>query len=114
MTLGSAAAATKTSPAGKKRKSPRRKAPRSRCGTATSPDGISSSSRAGASSNRGEPPFTATDPDSQIEVLLQPAPGGTTVTVRHSNVPDGHTSYRDGGWQRSYFEPMKQHFKRAR
>jgi hypothetical protein len=34
--------------------------------------------------------------------------------VRHSNVPDGHTSYRDGGWQRSYFEPMKQHFKRAR
>jgi len=58
--------------------------------------------------------FTATDPDSQIEVLLQPAAGGTTVTVRHSNVPDGHTSYRDGGWQHSYFEPMKQHFKRAR
>jgi uncharacterized protein YndB with AHSA1/START domain len=57
--------------------------------------------------------FTATDPDSQIEVLLQPAAGGTTVTVRHSNVPDGHTSYRDGGWQRSYFEPMKQHFTRA-
>jgi len=28
--------------------------------------------------------------------------------------PDGHTSYRDGGWQRSYFEPMKQHFMRAR
>jgi activator of HSP90 ATPase len=58
--------------------------------------------------------FTASDPDSQIEVLLQPAAGGTTVTVRHSNVPDGHTSYRDGGWQRSYFEPMKQHFSRAR
>src|SRR5262249_26520669 len=57
--------------------------------------------------------FTDTDPDSQIEVLLQPAAGGTTVTVRHSNVPDGHTSYRDGGWQRSYFEPMKQHFRRA-
>jgi activator of HSP90 ATPase len=54
-----------------------------------------------------------TDADSQIEVVLQPATGGTTVTVRHSNVPDGHTSYRDGGWQRSYFEPMKQHFKRA-
>ena len=58
--------------------------------------------------------FTDTDADSQIEVLLQPAAGGTTVTVRHSNVPDSHTSYRDGGWQRSYFEPMKQHFKRAR
>jgi len=58
--------------------------------------------------------FTDADADSQIEVVLQPATGGTTVTVRHSNVPDGHTSYRDGGWQRSYFEPMKQHFKRAR
>jgi activator of HSP90 ATPase len=57
--------------------------------------------------------FTATDPDSQIEVLLQPAPGGTKVTVNHTNVPDGHTSYRDGGWQRSYFDPMKEHFKRA-
>jgi activator of HSP90 ATPase len=58
--------------------------------------------------------FTAADPDSQIEVVLQPAPGGTKVTVNHTNVPDGHTSYRDGGWQRSYFEPMKEHFKRAR
>jgi len=58
--------------------------------------------------------FTAADPDSQIEVVLQPAPGGTKVTVNHTNVPDGHTSYRDGGWQRSYFEPMKEHLKRAR
>jgi uncharacterized protein YndB with AHSA1/START domain len=45
--------------------------------------------------------FTAADPDSQIDVLLEPAAGGTMVTVRHTNVPDGHTSYRDGGWQRS-------------
>jgi activator of HSP90 ATPase len=58
--------------------------------------------------------FTANDPDSQIEVLLQPSPGGTKVTVHHTNVPDGHTSYRDGGWQRSYFDPMKEHFKHAR
>jgi activator of HSP90 ATPase len=57
--------------------------------------------------------FTPADPDSRIEVLLEPAAGGTRVTVRHSNVPDGHTSYRDGGWQNSYFEPMKAHFKRA-
>jgi len=54
--------------------------------------------------------FTAHDPDSQIEVTLEPASGGTKVTVRHTNVPDGHTSYRDGGWQRSYFEPMKKYF----
>jgi activator of HSP90 ATPase len=54
--------------------------------------------------------FTPADPDSQIEVLLEPAPGGTRVTVNHTNVPDGHTSYRDGGWQNNYFEMMKAHF----
>ena len=57
--------------------------------------------------------FSDRDPDSEIEVLLEPASGGTRVTVRHSNVPDGHTSYRDGGWQRSYFDPMKEHFRRG-
>src|SRR5262249_18938740 len=51
-TSGSAAAATKTSPAGKRPKSLRRTAPRSRCGTATSREGTSSSSRAGVSCNR--------------------------------------------------------------
>ena len=54
--------------------------------------------------------FTPQDPDSEIEIVLEPVSGGTRVTVNHRNVPDGHTSYRDGGWQRSYFEPMKQYF----
>ncbi len=54
--------------------------------------------------------FAADDPDSQIEVQLMPIDGGTKVAVRHTNVPDGHTSYRDGGWQRSYFDTMKEHF----
>jgi len=57
--------------------------------------------------------FTAADSDSQIEVVLEPVAGGTRVSVHHSNVPDGHTSYRDGGWQRSYFEPMKLYFAGA-
>lgn len=54
--------------------------------------------------------FAPADADSQIEVLLEPVPGGTRVTVRHTNVPDGHTSYRDGGWQKNYFAPMKRFF----
>jgi uncharacterized protein YndB with AHSA1/START domain len=54
--------------------------------------------------------FAPNDPDSQIEVELVPVSGGTKVTVHHTNVPDGHTSYRDGGWQRSYFDTMKRHF----
>ncbi len=58
--------------------------------------------------------FTKDDPDSQIEVLLEPVAGGTKVTVRHTNVPNGHTSYRDGGWQNNYFDPMKKHFGRPK
>lgn len=57
--------------------------------------------------------FTTADQDSQIEVLLEPVAGGTMVTVNHTNVPDGHTSYRDGGWQSNYFETMKRHFSRG-
>jgi uncharacterized protein YndB with AHSA1/START domain len=58
--------------------------------------------------------FTDSDEDSQIEVLFEPVECGTRVTVNHTNVPDGHTSYRDGGWQKSYFEPMKRYFKAKR
>jgi len=59
--------------------------------------------------------FTKQDADSKIEVLLEAAPGGgTKLTLHHSDVPDGHTSYRDGGWQKSYFEPMKKYFARSR
>jgi activator of HSP90 ATPase len=58
--------------------------------------------------------FTAADPDSEIEVVLEPAGSDTRVTVHHRNVPDGHTSYRDGGWQRSYFDPMKRYFAQAK
>jgi len=54
--------------------------------------------------------FTADDPDSQIEVLLEPAADGTRVTLHHTNVPDGHTGYQSGGWQEHYFEPMKRYF----
>lgn len=54
--------------------------------------------------------FSDADPDSQIEVLLEPVPGGTRVTIRHNNVPDGQTGYQNGGWQDNYFEPMKVFF----
>ena len=54
--------------------------------------------------------FTADDPDSQIEVLLEPVPEGTRLTLHHTNIPDGHTGYQNGGWQEHYFEPMKRYF----
>jgi activator of HSP90 ATPase len=57
--------------------------------------------------------FTRKDPDSQIEVLLEPVTNGTRLTLHHTNVPDGHTGYQDGGWQEHYFEPMKRYFEDA-
>lgn len=54
--------------------------------------------------------FTDDDEDSRIEVLLDGNDDATLVTVRHSNVPADHRGYEDGGWQQSYFTPMKAYF----
>src|SRR5262249_17994180 len=54
--------------------------------------------------------FTDADPDSKISVTLRAVPGGTRITLRHSRVPDGQTSYEKGGWQDHYFKPMKADF----
>jgi uncharacterized protein YndB with AHSA1/START domain len=54
--------------------------------------------------------FTQADEDSQIEVLFEPEGEGTRVRVLHTNVPDGDLGYEQGGWQRSYFDPMAEHF----
>jgi activator of HSP90 ATPase len=53
--------------------------------------------------------FAPEDADSEIEILLEPHEEGTKLTLNHSKVPDGHTSYQDG-WQDHYFEPMKLYF----
>jgi uncharacterized protein YndB with AHSA1/START domain len=55
--------------------------------------------------------FASADPDSQIEVLLEKAPGGTKLTLRHTNIPGGQYDYRSG-WRECYFEPMKKYFAR--
>jgi uncharacterized protein YndB with AHSA1/START domain len=54
--------------------------------------------------------FTDEHEDSQIEVLFDGNDEGTLVTVRHTNVPSDQRGYEDGGWQKSYFDPMKAHF----
>lgn len=55
--------------------------------------------------------FTEENEDSQIEVLLEANVSGTLVRVRHTNVPDDHPGYENGGWQQSYFDPMKVYFE---
>jgi len=43
-------------------------------------------------------------------LMLEEIEGGTLLTLAHSNVPDGQTSYELGGWQEYYFGPMKEYF----
>jgi activator of HSP90 ATPase len=54
--------------------------------------------------------FTGEHADSAIEVLFENEGASTRVRVRHSNVPDDQLGYEDGGWQKSYFDPMKAYF----
>lgn len=56
--------------------------------------------------------FTDEHEDSQIEVRLEGNDDGTLVTVRHSDVPSDQRGYEEGGWQQSYFTPMKVYFAR--
>jgi uncharacterized protein YndB with AHSA1/START domain len=50
--------------------------------------------------------------DSVVSVVLEEVDGGTLLTLVHTNVPDGQTSYEQGGWQRYYFEPMQEYFSK--
>lgn len=54
--------------------------------------------------------FAVSDPDSQIEVLLEKAPAGTKLTLHHTNISGGQSDYKSG-WRECYFEPMKKYFK---
>ena len=57
--------------------------------------------------------FDASDPDSQIEVLLEAKQGATQVTIRHTGLP-AHGSRYETGWPEHYFEPMKAYFSRSK
>jgi len=54
--------------------------------------------------------FGAEDEDSIVTIILQEIDDGTLLTLQHSNVPDAHRSYEEGGWQSNYFEPMTVYF----
>jgi uncharacterized protein YndB with AHSA1/START domain len=56
--------------------------------------------------------FAPDDPDSRIEVLLEPAAEGTLLTLLHTNIPDGQSGYEEG-WRDNYFDPMRAFFTPA-
>jgi uncharacterized protein YndB with AHSA1/START domain len=54
--------------------------------------------------------FAEGDPDSIVTLTLEPAKSGVRLTLSHTGVPDGQTSYEDHGWRENYFEPMMAYF----
>lgn len=48
--------------------------------------------------------------DSHVEILLEETGGKTTLTLIHTNIPEGQAdSYRQG-WDDFYFKPMREYF----
>lgn len=54
--------------------------------------------------------FLEEDPDSRLEIRFDPAPGGSVLTLIHSDIPEGQPDYAEG-WREYYFEPMKAYFE---
>ncbi len=48
--------------------------------------------------------------DSLLEILLEDAPAGTRLVLRHTGIPDGQGKNYEQGWVDYYFEPMKRYF----
>jgi activator of HSP90 ATPase len=53
--------------------------------------------------------FSDDEPDSRIEVTLEPVGRQTKLTLRHTGLPP-HGGQYEQGWVDSYFEPMKEFF----
>jgi uncharacterized protein YndB with AHSA1/START domain len=58
--------------------------------------------------------FPADALDSLLEVRLEPVPEGTRVTLRHSDLPEGHGPALLEGWTEFYFVPMGRHFGKGK
>ncbi len=54
--------------------------------------------------------FEENEGDSQIEVLLSEHDDETTLTLKHTNVPESGEHYKKG-WEEHYFAPMRQYFE---
>ncbi|HEX7199751.1 MAG TPA: SRPBCC domain-containing protein, partial [Dongiaceae bacterium] len=48
--------------------------------------------------------------DSIVTITLEDRDDGALLTLSHSNVPDSHLGYEQGGWHTHYFEPMIAYF----
>ncbi|MCB9658986.1 MAG: SRPBCC domain-containing protein [Sandaracinaceae bacterium] len=51
--------------------------------------------------------------DSHVEILLQPAAGGTKVSIHHTQIPAGHSAAAREIWRAAYLDPMKRYFGKS-
>lgn len=56
--------------------------------------------------------FPEESPDSQVEILLEKIKGGTRLTLKHTNIPEGQADNYKQGWEDFYFKPMREYFKK--
>jgi len=54
--------------------------------------------------------FPDTAEDSRLEIDLEETRGGTKLTMRHSNIPDGQAAAYKDGWKKFYFARLKTYF----
>jgi activator of HSP90 ATPase len=54
--------------------------------------------------------FEDSDKDSLLEVRFESVEYGTTIKIRHSQLPNHGMQYQQG-WRDSYFTPMKAYFE---
>ncbi|TFH50211.1 MAG: hypothetical protein E4G89_03695 [Methanothrix sp.] len=57
--------------------------------------------------------FEDSDKESLLEILFESVEYGTTIKIRHSQLPEHGMQYQQG-WRDSYFTPMKVYFKKAK
>ncbi len=58
--------------------------------------------------------FPEDSSDSRLEVQFQPSPGGTRLTLVHTELPPGEAERYEVGWRQFYFEPMQRYFAQLR
>jgi activator of HSP90 ATPase len=54
--------------------------------------------------------FAASDPDSRLEITLEPIKVGTRLTLKHSEIPEGQADNYKAGWEEWYLQPMQAYF----
>ncbi len=48
--------------------------------------------------------------DSLVEITLEQVGGGTKLTIKHTEIPEGQGEEYKDGWRQFYFKPMKDYF----